>query len=48
MADSISTFAENIKQAFSESCYTLAMQNRESSEEYKDAFVEYKNLFETI
>lgn len=48
MADSISNFAENIKQAFSESCYTLAMQNREISEEYQSVSIEYKNLFETI
>ena len=48
VTNSLSTFEENIKQAFSESCYALAMQNRENSKEYQNVSMEYKNLFDTI
>ncbi|OJU10891.1 MAG: hypothetical protein BGN88_09045 [Clostridiales bacterium 43-6] len=41
-------FAENIKQAFAESCYAMAMKNREVSEEYQSASEEYKKLFDSI
>lgn len=41
-------FAKNIKQAFSESCYSLAMQNREKDAGYQSALDEHSKLFDTI
>ena len=48
MLDSTSTFAQNIKQAFSDSCYDLAMRNQKTNAEYRALSKEYRKPFETI
>jgi len=48
MIQQTTPFETNLKQAFSESCYELALQNRENSKEYQSLQHEHDTLFDRI